>query len=119
MSDRASKALAEASLPGEPRTYRARSKRSGVPLSTLIIVRVGDARKNRRPKANSISLHRKRKPSKHSPEPEPKPVPEPEVVQTIEAQVAEEQIAARGTENPCSSPVRIGFLRQAGLATSY
>ena len=35
MSDRASKALAEASLPGEPRTYKARSKRSGVPLTTL------------------------------------------------------------------------------------
>ena len=35
ISDRASKALAEASLPGEPRTYDARSKRSGVPLSTL------------------------------------------------------------------------------------
>ena len=35
MSDPASKALAEASLPGEPRTYDARSKRSGVPLTTL------------------------------------------------------------------------------------
>ena len=35
MSDRASKALAEASLPGEPRTYNTRSKRSGVPLTTL------------------------------------------------------------------------------------
>jgi hypothetical protein len=35
MSDRASKALAEASLPGEPRTYDARSKRNGVPLTTL------------------------------------------------------------------------------------
>src|SRR5271170_6056832 len=35
MSDRASKALAEASLPGEPRRYDARSKRSGVPLTTL------------------------------------------------------------------------------------
>lgn len=35
MSDRASKALAEASLPGEPRTYDATSKRSRVPLSTL------------------------------------------------------------------------------------
>jgi hypothetical protein len=35
MSDHASKALAEASLPGEPRTYDARSKRSGVPLTTL------------------------------------------------------------------------------------
>jgi hypothetical protein len=35
MSDRAGKALAEATLPGEPRTYDARSKRSGVPLSTL------------------------------------------------------------------------------------
>jgi hypothetical protein len=35
MSDHASKALAEAYLPGEPRTYDARSKRSGVPLTTL------------------------------------------------------------------------------------
>ena len=35
MSDRASKALAEASLPGEPKTYDARLKRSGVPLITL------------------------------------------------------------------------------------
>jgi hypothetical protein len=35
MSDRASKALVEASLPGEPRTYDAISKRSGVPPSTL------------------------------------------------------------------------------------
>src|SRR5450432_1734110 len=35
MSDCASKALVEASLPGEPRTYDATSKRSGVPLTTL------------------------------------------------------------------------------------
>ncbi|TVY13943.1 hypothetical protein LARI1_G007590 [Lachnellula arida] len=35
MSDRASKALAEAFLPGEPRTYDATSKRSGVSLTTL------------------------------------------------------------------------------------
>ena len=35
MSDHASKALAEASLPGEPRTYDATSKHSGVPLTTL------------------------------------------------------------------------------------
>ena len=35
MSDRASRALAEASLPGEPRTYDARLKRSRVPLTTL------------------------------------------------------------------------------------
>jgi hypothetical protein len=35
MSDRASKALAEPFLPGEPRTYDTRSKRSRVPLSTL------------------------------------------------------------------------------------
>jgi hypothetical protein len=35
MSDHASKALAEASLPGEPPTYDAISKRSGVPLTTL------------------------------------------------------------------------------------
>jgi hypothetical protein len=35
MSDHASKALAEPSLPEEPRTYDAISKRSGVPLTTL------------------------------------------------------------------------------------
>src|SRR5271166_6088063 len=35
MSDRASKALAEDSLLGEPRTYDAISKRSEVPLTTL------------------------------------------------------------------------------------
>ncbi len=35
MSDRASEALAEASLSGEARTYDAISKRSGVPLTTL------------------------------------------------------------------------------------
>ena len=35
MSDRASKALAEASLLREPQTYDARSKRSRVPLTTL------------------------------------------------------------------------------------
>jgi len=35
MADRASKALAEASLPGEPRTYDATSKRSRVLLTTL------------------------------------------------------------------------------------
>jgi hypothetical protein len=35
MSDRASKALAEASLPGEPRIYNATSKHSKVPLTTL------------------------------------------------------------------------------------
>ena len=35
MSDHASKALAEPSLPGEPRTCDARSKHSEVPLTTL------------------------------------------------------------------------------------
>jgi hypothetical protein len=35
MSDRASKALAETSLPREPRIYDARLKRSRVPLTTL------------------------------------------------------------------------------------
>jgi hypothetical protein len=35
MGDRASKALEEACLPGESQTYNARSKRSGVPLTTL------------------------------------------------------------------------------------
>jgi hypothetical protein len=35
MSDRASEALAEGFLPGEPRTYDAISKRRNIPLSTL------------------------------------------------------------------------------------
>jgi len=35
MSDRASRALVEGNLPGEPRTYDAISKRSNVPVSTL------------------------------------------------------------------------------------
>jgi len=35
MHDRASEVLAEGILPGESRTYDARSKCSGVPLSTL------------------------------------------------------------------------------------
>lgn len=35
MSNRASKALVEASLLGEPRTYDATLKRNGVPLTTL------------------------------------------------------------------------------------
>lgn len=35
MSDCASNALVEASLLGEPRTYDARSKRSGVSLTTI------------------------------------------------------------------------------------
>ena len=35
MSDRTSKALTEASLPGEPRTYDTTSKHSRVPLSTV------------------------------------------------------------------------------------
>ena len=41
MSDRASKALAEASLPGEPRIYDARSKRSVVPLTSLYYRNLG------------------------------------------------------------------------------
>ena len=40
MGDRASKALVEASLPGEPQTYDTRSKRSGVPFSTLYYRRI-------------------------------------------------------------------------------
>jgi hypothetical protein len=36
-SDRASKALAKASLPGEPRTYDATSKRSEVPLAKKVL----------------------------------------------------------------------------------
>jgi hypothetical protein len=35
MTDRASRALVESDLPGEPRTYDAISKRSNVPISTL------------------------------------------------------------------------------------
>lgn len=35
MSDRASKALAESLRLGDPRTYKARSRRVGVPLTTL------------------------------------------------------------------------------------
>jgi hypothetical protein len=35
MTDRASRALAENDLPGEPRMYDAISKRSAVPISTL------------------------------------------------------------------------------------
>jgi hypothetical protein len=35
MTDRASRALAESDLPGEPRTYDAISKRSNVPISAL------------------------------------------------------------------------------------
>ncbi|PVH70495.1 hypothetical protein DL98DRAFT_521563, partial [Cadophora sp. DSE1049] len=35
MNDRASEVLAEGFLPGESRTYDARSKRSGVPFSTF------------------------------------------------------------------------------------
>jgi hypothetical protein len=40
MNDHASKAQAEASLPREPRTYDARSKRSGVPLFTCCAIRI-------------------------------------------------------------------------------
>ena len=43
MSNYTSKALVEASLLGEPRTYNARSKRSGVPLTTFIITIIGSA----------------------------------------------------------------------------
>jgi hypothetical protein len=35
MTDRASRALTESDLPGEPRTYDTISKRSNVPISTL------------------------------------------------------------------------------------
>ncbi|TVY62737.1 hypothetical protein LSUE1_G009366 [Lachnellula suecica] len=51
MSDRASKALAEDSLPGEPRTYDAISKRSEVPLTTLYHRHHG--RRSREKKAQS------------------------------------------------------------------
>ena len=45
------KALAEASLPGEPRIYDARSKRSGVPLTTLYYRNYG--RRSKEKKAQS------------------------------------------------------------------
>jgi hypothetical protein len=51
MSDRASKALEGASLPGEPRTYDAISKCSGVPSSTLYYRDHG--RRSREEKAQS------------------------------------------------------------------
>jgi hypothetical protein len=54
MSDRASKALAEVSLPVGPRIYDARSKRSEVPLTTLTIVSMGGPRKKRRPSAGRM-----------------------------------------------------------------
>jgi hypothetical protein len=64
MGDRASKALAEASLLGEPQTYDAKSKHSGVHLTTLYHRNMDGARRKRRPKGNSISLRRRRKLSK-------------------------------------------------------
>lgn len=51
MSDRASKALAEDSLPGEPRTYDTILKRTEVPLTTLYHRRHG--RRSREKKAQS------------------------------------------------------------------
>jgi hypothetical protein len=64
MSDRASKAVIEASLPGEPRMYNTRSKRSGDPLITLYYRDYSGARKKGRRRVNSISLRQRRKPSK-------------------------------------------------------
>jgi hypothetical protein len=66
MGDRASKALFKASLPREPQTYNARSKRSGVPCLLFIIVSMGDAQEKKKPKVNSILPRQKRKPSKRS-----------------------------------------------------
>jgi hypothetical protein len=61
MSDRASKALAEEESLKHTLLYQ----NVGMSLSPpSIIMHRGDARKNRRPKANSISLYRKRKLSK-------------------------------------------------------
>ena len=51
MIGRANKALAQSSLPGEPRTYDAISKRSGVPSSTLFYRDHG--RRSREEKAQS------------------------------------------------------------------
>jgi hypothetical protein len=48
MSDRASKALAEVSLPVGPRIYDARSKRSEVPLTTLYYREHGRSSKEER-----------------------------------------------------------------------
>jgi hypothetical protein len=51
MSDRDSKALAEASLPGEPRTYDATSKRSGVPLTLTTLYHRDHGRRSKEEKA--------------------------------------------------------------------
>ncbi|XMA20781.1 hypothetical protein WAI453_013572 [Rhynchosporium graminicola] len=64
MSNRASRALAEASLPGEPRTYDTTFKRSGVPLATFIIAIMDGHREKKRHKANSILLRQRKMPSK-------------------------------------------------------
>ena len=64
MSDRASKALAEASLPGEPRTYDATSKRSGVPLTTLYHRDHGRRSKEEKAQGQQYLTRRRRKPSK-------------------------------------------------------
>ena len=64
ISDRASKSLAEASLP-ERLEYTMPDQNAVESLFLpSIIVRKGDARKNRRPRANNTSLHPKRKLSK-------------------------------------------------------
>jgi hypothetical protein len=56
MSDRASKALAEASLPGEPRIYDTRSKCNRVPLAIFYCFNIDDARKERGLKASNKYL---------------------------------------------------------------
>ena len=54
MSDRASKALAEASLLGEPRTYMPHQNAVESLSIPFIIVHMDNARKNRRLKVDSI-----------------------------------------------------------------
>jgi hypothetical protein len=65
MSDHASKALAEPFLAGRASNVTMPDQNVVESLCLpFIIVRMGDARKKRRPKAKSISLHQKRKPLK-------------------------------------------------------
>ena len=57
MSDRASKAVIEASLPGEPRIYDAISKRSRVPLTTFYHRNHRRRSKEEKAQANNILLY--------------------------------------------------------------
>jgi hypothetical protein len=54
MSDRASRALAEASLPGEPCTYDARSKRGGFPLKLITLYYRDYGRRSTEEKAQGL-----------------------------------------------------------------